>query len=119
MTIIYSSSSIFLLPAGWALKESQKFGIKGKGKRISKNVVPLLEAFFLAGDADKSDRYTAEDMLNELHSMVREGTLEDEEIPKLTTIANWISGYAKKHRQDLAKQSIEMTKVSLLKSKFY
>ncbi|CAG8850092.1 15730_t:CDS:1, partial [Racocetra persica] len=88
----------------------QKFGIKGKGKRISKNVVPLLEAFFLAGDADKSNRYTAEDILNELHSMVREGTLEDEEISKLTTIANWISGYTKKHWQDLAKQSIEITK---------
>ncbi|RIB02547.1 hypothetical protein C2G38_2227537 [Gigaspora rosea] len=84
-----------LLPAGWALKETQKFGIKGKGKRISKNVVPLLEAFFLARDANKSDRYTAKDMLNELHSMAREGILEDDEIPKLTTIANWISEYQK------------------------
>ncbi|CAG8731853.1 45255_t:CDS:2 [Gigaspora margarita] len=72
--------------AGWALKEPQKFGIKGKGKRISKNMVPLLEAFFLAGDANKSDRYIAEDMLNELHSMAHEGLLEDDEIPKLTTM---------------------------------
>ncbi|RIB10304.1 hypothetical protein C2G38_2043609 [Gigaspora rosea] len=99
--------SNILLPASWALKETQKFGIKGKGKCISKNVVPLLEAFFFVGDANKSNRYTAEDMLNELHSMAREGLLEDDEIPKLTTISNWISGYAKKHRQDLAKQSIE------------
>ncbi|RIB14445.1 hypothetical protein C2G38_2040185 [Gigaspora rosea] len=91
------NSNSFLLPAGWALKETQKFSIKGKGKRISKNMVSLLEAFFLVGDANKSDRYTAEDMLNEIHSMARKGLLEDDEIPKLTTISNWISGYAKKH----------------------
>ncbi|RIB01648.1 hypothetical protein C2G38_2230180 [Gigaspora rosea] len=106
---ISNHSNSILLPAGWALKETQKFGIKEKDKRISKNVVPLLEAFFLAGDANKSDRYTAENMLNELHSMAREGLLEDDEIPKLTIISNWISGYAKKYQQDLAKQSIEIS----------
>lgn len=110
MSIIYllfhSSDGVFSLPAGWALKEAQKFGKKGGGKRISKDVVPLLEAFFLAGDADKSDRYTAENMLNELRSMAHEGILEKDKVPKLTTIANWISGYAKKHRKNSAKQSI-------------
>ncbi|CAG8485898.1 25023_t:CDS:2 [Gigaspora rosea] len=40
-------------------------------------------------------------------SMAREGLFDGDEIPKLITIANWISGYAKKHRQDLAKQSFE------------
>ncbi|CAG8567963.1 3839_t:CDS:2, partial [Cetraspora pellucida] len=94
----------------WALKESQKFDIKKKEKHISKNVVPLLKAFFLVKDANKSDRYIAKDMLNELYSIVYEETLEDKEIPKLTTIANWISEYTKKHQQDLAKQSIEITK---------
>ncbi|CAG8840091.1 43405_t:CDS:1, partial [Gigaspora margarita] len=100
-----------LLPAGWALKETQKFGIKGKGKQISKNVVPLLEAFFLARDANKSNRYTAEDMLNKLHSMAHEGLLEDDKIPKLINIANWILEYAKKHCQGLAKQSIEASEI--------
>ncbi|RIB16996.1 hypothetical protein C2G38_2038104 [Gigaspora rosea] len=55
----------------------------------------ILSSDLNAGDVSKSDRYTAEDMLNELHSMAHKGLLEDDKIPKLTTVSNWISGYAK------------------------
>ncbi|GBB99345.1 hypothetical protein RclHR1_00350001 [Rhizophagus clarus] len=40
----------FALPSEWALKENQKFGKKEGGKRINKNVILYLEAYFLAGD---------------------------------------------------------------------
>lgn len=36
----------FPLKLGWALKENQKFGKKGGGKRISKHIVVLLEGNF-------------------------------------------------------------------------
>ncbi|PKC13739.1 hypothetical protein RhiirA5_372007, partial [Rhizophagus irregularis] len=78
----------FLLPSEWALKERQKFGKKGGGKRISKYVIPYFEAYFLAGDVNKSEKYTAQEMYNELKELVEEGILEAEEIPKVSTIGN-------------------------------
>ena len=60
----------FALPSGWALKERQKFGKKGGGKRISKNVILYLEAYFLAGDVDKSEKYTAQEIYNKLKELV-------------------------------------------------
>jgi hypothetical protein len=48
----------FSLGSEWALKETQKFGKKG-GARIAKNIVSLLQAFFHAGNANRSDRYSA------------------------------------------------------------
>ncbi|CAG8722290.1 2157_t:CDS:1, partial [Cetraspora pellucida] len=38
----------FPLPSGWALKEKQKYGKKGAGKRITKKVRTILEEYFLA-----------------------------------------------------------------------
>jgi hypothetical protein len=96
----------FALPSGWALKERQKFGKKGGGKRISKNVILYLEAYFLAGDVDKSEKYTAQEMYNELKELVKEGILEEEEIPKVSTIGNWITRYAQAHRKIQAQQAL-------------
>lgn len=96
----------FLLSGGWALKERQKFGKKGEGKRISKHVIPYLEAYFLAGDVDKSEKYTAQEMYNELKELVDEGILEAEEIPKVSTIGNWITRYAQAHRKIQAQQAL-------------
>jgi hypothetical protein len=56
------------------------------GKQISKRVIPYLEAYFLAGDVDKSEKYTAQEMYNELKELAEEGILEKkEEIPKAST----------------------------------
>ena len=96
----------FSLSSGWALKENQKFGKKGGGKRISKHVVPYLEAYFLAGDVDKSERYTAQEMYNELKELVEKGILEKEAIPKVSTIGNWITRYAQAHRKVQAQQAL-------------
>ncbi|CAG8840170.1 28464_t:CDS:2, partial [Gigaspora margarita] len=63
-------------------KENQKFGKRGRGKRISKHIITYLEGYFLAGNADKSDRYTAEEMYNELLELVKAGSLEESDVPK-------------------------------------
>lgn len=96
----------FSLPSGWALKERQKFGKKGEGKRISKYVIPYLEAYFLAGDVDKSEKYTAQEMYNELKELVEEGILEAEEIPKVSTIGNWITRYAQELHKPIVKYKL-------------
>jgi hypothetical protein len=98
----------FALSSGWALKENQKFGKKGGGKRISKNVISYLEAYFLAGDINKSEKYTAQEMHNELKGLVEEGVLEEEEIPKVSTISNWIARYAQAHRKLRAQQALAL-----------
>ncbi|POG64528.1 hypothetical protein GLOIN_2v1674232 [Rhizophagus irregularis DAOM 181602=DAOM 197198] len=105
---VLNHTSNFALSSGWALKENQKFGKKGGGKRISKNVIPYLEAYFLAGDINKSEKYTAQEMHNELKGLVEEGVLEEEEIPKISTISNWISRYAQTHRKLKAQQALAL-----------
>ncbi len=48
----------------------------------------------MAEDINKSEKYTAQEMHNELKELVKEGILEKEEIPKVLTISNWITQYA-------------------------
>lgn len=96
----------FPLPSGWALKEKQKYGKKGAGKRIAKKVRKILEGYFLAGNADKSDRYTAQDMYQALQQRVLEGDIEAEDVPKVSTIQSWIGRYTRQHRKHTAQTSI-------------
>jgi len=63
-----------------------------------------LKSFFHAGDADKSERYSAKEMLEALQEKVKISELEDSEIPKLKTIENWISRYSRQHKQAMAKK---------------
>ena len=88
----------FPLNSGWALKANQKFGKRGIGKRISLEIRVLLEGYFLAGNVNKSDRYTAQDMYDELVQYAQEGEIKMEEIPKVATIQNWISRYIREHK---------------------
>ncbi|CAG8625593.1 5162_t:CDS:2 [Dentiscutata erythropus] len=80
--------NIFSLRLGWALKENQKFGKKSARKQMSKKVRALLEGFFIAENANKSDRYNAQDIYRELLKCADEGEISTEEVPKLTTIQN-------------------------------
>ncbi|CAG8719352.1 22698_t:CDS:2 [Gigaspora margarita] len=73
---------------GWALKEKQKYEKKGTRKRISKQVRRILEGYFLAGNANKSDCYTVQDMYKSLQQRVLEGDIEAEAVPKVSTIQN-------------------------------
>ncbi|CAG8663729.1 34042_t:CDS:2 [Gigaspora margarita] len=83
-----NEESEFPLALGWALKETQKFGKRGGGKRISKHVITYLEGYFLAGNINKSDRYTAEEMHTELLELVKVDSLEKSDVPKVSTIQN-------------------------------
>ena len=88
---------------GWALKENQEYGKKGGGKHIPEEVLELLKGFFHAGDAHKSERYSAKEMLEALRKKVETGELEETDIPKLKTIENWISRYSRQYKQAMAK----------------
>ena len=47
-------------------------------------------------------------MHNELKELAEEGNLEADEIPKVSTISNWISRYAQGHRKAKAQQALAL-----------
>ncbi|GES73513.1 hypothetical protein GLOIN_2v1880126 [Rhizophagus clarus] len=103
VTLNPSSQFLFWpLACRWVLKSAQKFGRKGGGKHISKKVWNLLQKYFLEGNVNKSERHTAESMLTQLKKNVEDGVIEEEKVPKLETIRNWISRYASQHCQEAA-----------------
>ena len=69
---------------------------------MAKKIIALLQAFFHAGNANRSDRYSVQDMLNELNDMANKGELEFEIIPKLGTIQNWITRYSSACKREMA-----------------
>ncbi|CAH1766757.1 8865_t:CDS:2, partial [Entrophospora sp. SA101] len=76
---------------GWALKENQIYGKKGGGKQIGDKVKEYLQIYFLSGNMDRSQRFSAKDMLEELEERVKLGELTSEELPTIKTIEGWIS----------------------------
>ncbi|PKK62153.1 hypothetical protein RhiirC2_790779 [Rhizophagus irregularis] len=100
-------NQIFHLQLGWALKCNQKYGKKGSGKRLVKEVVTALTHFFMVGQRDPSDRYTAKDMLDGLKEMAENGEITTEVIPTLKTIENWITRYSSLSKKEHAERFLE------------
>jgi predicted DNA-binding helix-hairpin-helix protein len=95
---------LFELEKGWALKNKQKYGIRGRGKRMKKKVKFYLEGYFLAGNINKTDRMTAKEMVSQLQNLADEGEIQVEDIPEVSTVANWITRYA----ANMKKISVQM-----------
>ncbi|CAB4384951.1 unnamed protein product [Rhizophagus irregularis] len=76
----------FQFPMRWTLKSNQKFGGKGKAKRMKKKVKELLKSFFLNGNLNQKDKMLVKDMYNKLMKFVESRELEAEDVPKITTI---------------------------------
>ncbi|CAG8746645.1 33693_t:CDS:2, partial [Racocetra persica] len=87
------------------LKEMQEFGKWGGCKYMTAHITELLKSFFHAGDIDKSERYSAKDMLDALEKRAETGELENSEILKLKTIENWIGRYAQQYKKELAEKA--------------
>src|SRR5437870_1684657 len=108
--IIYCISSTieeqYPLPKGWAIKGEQKYGKKGVGTRIAKEVVDLLKGFFHAGNANSSQRYLPEDMFRALNEKANNNELEYTKIPKIETIRNWISRYSTAMKKETAERML-------------
>ncbi|CAG8826693.1 28441_t:CDS:2, partial [Racocetra persica] len=92
-----------------ALKEKQKYGKKEVEKRIAKKVRKILEEYFLACKADKSDHYTVQDMYEALQQRVLEDEIEAEAIPKVSTIQSWIGHYTRQYHKHAAQTALSYT----------
>ena len=58
---------------------------------MTEKVKSYLQAFFLAGDEDKTERMSANEMVRELKELVKEGEIQADEVPQVKTVENWIS----------------------------
>ena len=80
---------------GWAFPANAKFGKKGAGKKIKTKVVNLLKQFFLNGNINPKDKMTAQEMHMELKEFTRSGEIDNDDIPQISTINNWIGRYSR------------------------
>ena len=96
------------LTPGFALKSSQKFGKKGGSKRLDIKVVEKLKEMFLAGNIDKSNKFSPEDMLNNLKTSVEDCELETDNIPTLPQIKSWITRFNQYHKKHAAENAKPM-----------
>jgi hypothetical protein len=67
----------------------------------------MLERFFLLGNQRRQDRMNAQAMYEELLKYVEIGELEEEDIPKVHTIQNWISSYTRAFKQKATEHELE------------
>ncbi len=74
---------------------------------MTKKIIALLQGFFHAGNADKSDRYLANNMLLELIYMANSEELDFEIILKVKMIKNWISRYSAACKREIAAIALE------------
>jgi hypothetical protein len=54
---------------------------------------------FLAGNMEKSKKYSPEDMLKELQRLIKTNELEAENIPSLQQIKSWVSRFSQHHKK--------------------
>ncbi|GES92491.1 hypothetical protein GLOIN_2v1535525 [Rhizophagus clarus] len=76
------------LQLGWALKENQKFGRK-------------------AGNANKSDYYSEQDIYNELFNLADKREIDRNKIPKTQTIKGCIGRYSRQMKKEAAEKASE------------
>ena len=98
---------------GWALKENQIYGKKGGGKQIGDKVKEYLQIYFLFGNMDRSQQFSAKDMSEELKERVKLGELTSKELPTIKTIEGWISRFAASHKKSMAQKILEETKIKI------
>jgi hypothetical protein len=61
---------------------------------MTKKVKNLLEGFFMNGNMNAKDKLDAQGMQNELLRFVESGEISKEDIPKVSTIQNWIATFS-------------------------
>ena len=90
-------------------------GLEGKsslwkkrgGKQIGDKVKEYLQIYFLFGNMDRSQQFSAKDMSEELKERVKLGELTSKELPTIKTIEGWISRFAASHKKSMAQKLLE------------
>jgi ribosome-binding factor A len=68
---------------------------------------------FHTGTANPRKKMTAAEMRSELIQRVQEGEIEEESVPKESTIANWITSFSRGWKHAMAIQAMEAAERTL------
>jgi len=105
--ILFWSISLQIFFAGFALKEYQKNSQKWDIKPITEQIKALLMTMFLNGNVDKRKKMKAQEMHNELVNWANQGDFNKEDIPKVSTIHNWIAKTAASFKIQMSECALE------------
>ena len=73
---------------------------------MTAEVKHLLEIMFHIGIANPRQKMSAQQMHEELLQRVQEDELCEEDVPKVSTIQNWILGFSRRWKEAMALRSI-------------
>ncbi|RHZ83505.1 hypothetical protein Glove_91g130 [Diversispora epigaea] len=93
--------------SGWVLKENEKNKIHEPVKRMTTEIKRLLEIMFHSGTANPRQKLNAQQMYEELLRHAEIGKIEENKIPKVTTISNWITVFSHKWKEAMALRTLE------------
>jgi hypothetical protein len=74
---------------------------------MTAEVKRLLEIMFYIGTANPRQKMSPQQMHEELLEWVQKGELHEEDVPKVPTIQNWISGFSRRWKEAMALRSID------------
>lgn len=108
LTMIHTnkSSSHQIFFVGWALKENQKSS-RGGIVRITETVKALLEKMFLAGNIESRKKLSAQEMQQELLNHAEQEEIEESEVPKVSTIQNWIHTFSRSFKRSVSQKTLQ------------
>ena len=103
----------FSISYGMGIKKQSKIRRKRKRKKNEKTSKRIIKSFFLNGNLNQNDKMSAKDMYNELLVFVESGELKAENIPKIITIQNWISSYARTFKEQATENMVNNNTLDL------
>ena len=104
--VSFDNNSHDVFVSGWALKSNKNYK-REPWKRIPKSVKHLLENMFHTGTANPNNKFSAQQMHEELVRRVQFGELDENDVPKVSTIQNWITGFSRKWKEIMAIRELE------------
>ena len=66
-----------------------------------------MEMIFLNGNIDKRNKMSAPEMYDNLMERALQGEIEKEDIPKTSTIQNWIANYTRTFKASASLRALE------------
>ncbi|CAB4385936.1 unnamed protein product [Rhizophagus irregularis] len=93
--------------AGWTLKKKQIINQRGTVKRIKPEIKALMETMFLNGNIDKRKKMSAQEMYDNLTERASQEEIEENDIPKVQTIQNWIANYTRTFKASASLRALE------------
>ncbi|CAG8784036.1 513_t:CDS:1, partial [Gigaspora margarita] len=74
---------------------------------MTKQIRNLLENMFHAGTIDSKDKFTDQEMYDELLKQAQYSEFDQSNVSKISTINNWIATFSRKWKQNMARHSLE------------